>query len=188
MRVKLASETRNTTRGFTLIELLVVIAIIALLSSVVLSSLNSARAKSRDATRKAQVKEIVKALNVYQLENNTYPTQNSVCLGLQDGQTCWGDRLVPGSTSLIQALAPYIKSIPTDPSPNRGWGDRYIYLNGNVAANCSGTDLRTGIFIAYDPEVPPPSGTCSYGFMACCPSGSTLCSSTGGYFCAVPVN
>ncbi len=60
----------NADRGFTLIELLVVIAIIGILSSVVLASLNSARAKSRDARRIADLKQIATALELYYDANN----------------------------------------------------------------------------------------------------------------------
>ena len=45
-------------KGFTLIELLVVIAIIGILSSVVLASLNTARAKGADAAVKSNLNNI----------------------------------------------------------------------------------------------------------------------------------
>lgn len=49
----------NRKKGFTLIELLVVIAIIGILSSVVLTSLNSSRAKARVAAAQATLAGVV---------------------------------------------------------------------------------------------------------------------------------
>ncbi len=50
--------TKKNLRGFTLIELLVVIAIIGILSSVVLASLNTARAKGANAAVKSNLANI----------------------------------------------------------------------------------------------------------------------------------
>jgi len=61
------------SKGFTLIELLVVIAIIGLLSSVVLASLNTARAKARDARRQADFRQISTVLNFYYDKYGTMP-------------------------------------------------------------------------------------------------------------------
>ena len=87
---------KKARAGFTLIELLVVIAIIGVLASVVLASLNTARKKSRDARRIADIKQIQLALELYFDANRAYPDgANAVGLGL---------------------LAPtYIPTVPTDP-------------------------------------------------------------------------
>lgn len=66
-------RNRKEQKGFTLIELLVVIAIIGLLASVVLLSLNSARAKSRDAKRLADVRQIASAMELYFNDSGAYP-------------------------------------------------------------------------------------------------------------------
>lgn len=116
---------RSCTTGFTLIELLVVIAIIGILASVVLASLNSARAKARDTARISQLQEIEKALNLYYIDNGYYPT-------IQDGS---GVETACGSATenwghcnrlniLATALAPYITLTPENMS-NATQGNYY---------------------------------------------------------------
>lgn len=114
---------KSHTKGFTLIELLVVVAIIGILSSVVLTSLNGARAKGRDAQRITNLKQIQNALELYALDHNgSYP--------LHDGGTSqygywfsdWGGHCGGGATAgngwcdLENQLQPYISSLPRDPS------------------------------------------------------------------------
>lgn len=65
---------KNT--GFTLIELLVVIAIIGILSSVVLASLNTARAKGADAAIKGALSGARAQAELFYSNGNTYA---SVC-------------------------------------------------------------------------------------------------------------
>lgn len=60
--------------GFTLIELLVVISIISLLSGVVLSSVNSARAKASDTAVKAALKQVYTQAEHYRVDNPGYGT------------------------------------------------------------------------------------------------------------------
>ena len=100
------------TRGFTLIELLVVIAIIGILSSIVLASLNSARQKSRDARRVADIKQIQLAMQLYYDASSTYPNALAdlaptyIATIPKDpvGQITYGyDRLTSGSSYAVCA-------------------------------------------------------------------------------------
>ncbi len=62
----------KSQQGFTLIELLVVISIIALLSSVVMSSLNSARTKGSDNAVKASMKQAYNQAELYRNDVGGY--------------------------------------------------------------------------------------------------------------------
>jgi prepilin-type N-terminal cleavage/methylation domain-containing protein len=90
-------------KGFTLIELLVVIAIIGLLASVVLVALNSARTKSRDTKRVSDMNQVIKALEIYYNENNSYPVGTGVF-----------------STSSAPGLNKFLVTMPKSPSPADG--------------------------------------------------------------------
>ena len=69
----ISSKKLKKNLGFTLIELLVVISIIGLLAAVVLVSLSSARAKSRDARRVADIHQIQNALELFFNDCLQYP-------------------------------------------------------------------------------------------------------------------
>jgi prepilin-type N-terminal cleavage/methylation domain-containing protein len=94
-------------KGFTLIELLVVIAIIGILASVVLASLNSARAKGADAAIKSGLANArAQAELYYDANNNSYSGVCTVSGGISTmiagAASAYGATVVV-STSTVQA-------------------------------------------------------------------------------------
>lgn len=124
-------------KGFTLIELLVVIAIIALLSSIVLASVTTARAKARDAQRKTDLRQLQIALELYFQQNGSYPptvpntaqdgTSNPGWYGLST-KTPTAYQNTSGPNGYIPGLAPkYISVLPTDPRGITTLWSGYLY-------------------------------------------------------------
>jgi prepilin-type N-terminal cleavage/methylation domain-containing protein len=136
------------SRGFTLIELLVVIAIIGLLSSVVLASLNTARAKANDAKRLADMRTIQTGLELYASDHNgLYPIASNSTWASQC--QAWGS--FPAN-SVIPGLVPtYLPSFPSDPQMNQPSVNYCCYVynsDGNnykiLAHNCPSSSACYG--------------------------------------------
>jgi type II secretion system protein G len=112
----------RSTRGFTLIELLVVIAIIGILSAVVLASLNTARAKARDAQRISNIKSLETAMELYYTDHGTYP---------EDGTANTQHAIA----ELASYLTPkYISTIPDDPLKGTSFQFAFQYVWGGTPA------------------------------------------------------
>ncbi len=99
-------------RGFTFIELLVVLAIIALLASFTVSTFTAASARSRDARRESDVKEIQKALAIYANSIGKYPQCPSE-VAINGTNDCLSDALL---------LEKSMSAVPTDPRNGVGGG------------------------------------------------------------------
>lgn len=114
-------------KGFTLLELLVVIAIIGILASVVLSSINTARAKARDIRKVADFKQLSTALNLYYDKYGTMPPNQ-----VFNNQVCDGGPNQAQYDTLMNSLISegFISQIPRSPG-----GGTYCYYNYGSSNN-----------------------------------------------------
>jgi len=98
-------------KGFTLVELLVSITIIGILANIGLSTFTSAQQKSRDAKRKAHLKQLSDAFEAYYNDHGQYP---------DDADIVWGSSFVdPDNSNTV-----YMVKLPADPTQ----GLTYEYL------------------------------------------------------------
>lgn len=108
---------RFTKKGFTLVELLVVVAIIAILISIVVANIRSAKEKARDDRRMSDMRTLQNALGLYQINKGQYPIYDGLITGIIDSDVM--------STALIGEMV--IKTIPLDPINKEAGGISYIY-------------------------------------------------------------
>ena len=106
---------KDKQKGFTLIELMVVVVILAVLAVVVLPNIMDRPDEARKVQAQQNIKAVASALQLYKLDNYTYPTTDQ---GL--------DALVskPTSEPEPRKWQEYLQSLPKDP-----WGRDYIYLS-----------------------------------------------------------
>lgn len=148
-----------TRKGFTLIELLVVIAIIALLSTLAVVALGSARLKSRDAKRLSDIKQIQTALELYFTDQDGYPAAPTGGILGGDNAKCLGANGFHANTVADPCTgASYMGLVPKNPLPE---GANYIY-SSSVATEYKITFKLEG-----------PSGGLALGTVTASQSGMT---------------
>ncbi|AWM59698.1 type II secretion system major pseudopilin GspG [Pseudomonas songnenensis] len=108
---------RRTQGGFTLIEIMVVVVILGILAALVVPQVMSRPDQAKVTVAKGDIKAIAAALDMYKLDNFTYPSTQQ---GL--------DALVKKPSGTPQPKNwnrdGYLKRLPKDP-----WGNDYQYLS-----------------------------------------------------------
>ena len=113
MKAKLNS-IHAQQKGFTLIELMVVIVILGILAGVVVPRIMDNPDKARVAKAKHDITALESALDVYRLDNFTYPTTDQ---GLES-------LVSQPSEAANWKSGGYIKKLKKDP-----WGNDYLYMS-----------------------------------------------------------
>lgn len=123
LSMSLASRFRP---GFTVLEVLIVLAVFALFATFGVLSLNSARARVRDAQRLSNMSALRSGLGQYWLEKATYPISTGVNLG----QPGTGTDVFTNAGFLGRAdykdQVMYLEQVPVGPKVN----EYYQYKGG----------------------------------------------------------
>jgi len=108
----------NMKKGFTLIEIMIVVAIIAILAAVAIPNFMTYRKTSQMNACKANMKQIVSAIEAYQVKNGAAPT------ALAD--------------LTLKAKGAFMKSIPACPLGG-SYSTDGTDTNGNLKLKCNST-------------------------------------------------
>ena len=137
--IKTLAKKRNNTKksGFTLLELLVVISIIALLASISLVYVSKQRLKARNIKRVNDTDQLLKAFEMYHLENQVWPpsptpgTSLYCCLGHESTDFCFESLLaggIQGCGIYNNIITPYLPNIPKGPIYTNSKDDKLGYI------------------------------------------------------------
>lgn len=146
-------------RGFTLIELMVVMAILAILLAIGAGAFTSSMKKGRDATRKANLRAITNALDMYYNDKGKYPVGASGEIkgcGTDAVPTVCGDGIFKDANNTL-----YMAKIPTDPVSSL----KYYY----VSATGAQYQIYAHLENSQDPALITTSYNCASG------GGTSLC-------------
>ena len=154
------SPIKHHQKGFTLIEILVAVAIVAVLATIGLVSYTKAQVIARDGKRKADLRALKVALELYYQANKAYP-----------GPTEWTNSTSASNPWIPGLVTTYINTIPKDPNnscasttgnPRDQGCFVYAYYSGtwqNLGGSNPGFILSTRLENIQDPDAGKPGNS-----------------------------
>ena len=128
--------SRNSEKGFSLIEIMVVIVILGILASYVAVKVTGQTDEARRTQAMVQIESFKTALDLYRLDNGSYPSTEQGLQALVSQPTV-------GKLPRKWREGGYIAKIPKDP-----WSNEYLYLspgtNGDFDITSYGNDNEPG--------------------------------------------
>ncbi len=117
MKNRFNSKSYRKHAGFTLIEVMVVVVILGILAAIIVPKIMSRPEQARIVKVKQDILSIQNALDLYKLDNGSYPSTDQ---GLQALVTKPTTPPVPRDWKSDG----YLQDVPNDP-----WGQSYQYMN-----------------------------------------------------------
>ena len=115
MPLRAQARRRDPQAGVTLIEMMVVLVIIAVVAAVIVPNVIGRPDEARVTVARTDIRTIASALELYRLDNRTYPTTAQGLEALVEKPTA---SPVPPNW----VAGGYLSAVPTDP-----WGAPYLY-------------------------------------------------------------
>lgn len=103
--------------GFTLIEVMVVVVILGILGALIVPNIISRPDEAKVIAARTDIKQIGSALELYRLDNGTYPSTDQGLEALVEEPTGFPEPKRWNSDG-------YLSKLPVDP-----WDEQYLYIN-----------------------------------------------------------
>ncbi|MFA6430556.1 MAG: hypothetical protein WC229_01535 [Candidatus Paceibacterota bacterium] len=112
----------NFKKGFSIAEIVVVVGIMALLTTLVYTSLDGSKKQSRDQKRVSDISSVQLALEQFYARNKYYP--NSLSINSTDDLSKYLSSVPDGVV-----YAPLVSINPSDPIPNTKCSSYHLYIS-----------------------------------------------------------